>query len=105
MSDGYDLAVIGAGIVGLAHAYAAARLGKRARRQLCASLAAGQCAKRADGEIAGIRFNHRSLQPLDLEAEAAARWYAAYQRSGCCRATHAIGAARTSRVLKINRKR
>lgn len=29
MSKGYDLAVVGAGILGLAHAYAAARLGKR----------------------------------------------------------------------------
>jgi FAD dependent oxidoreductase TIGR03364 len=29
VTDSYDLAVIGAGIVGLAHAYAAARLGKR----------------------------------------------------------------------------
>ena len=29
MSDGYDLAVVGAGVVGLAHAWAAARLGKR----------------------------------------------------------------------------
>src|SRR5271170_4417349 len=29
MNKTYDLAVVGAGIVGLAHAYAAARLGKR----------------------------------------------------------------------------
>ncbi len=29
MSDGYDLAVVGAGVVGLAHALAAARIGKR----------------------------------------------------------------------------
>ena len=33
----------------------------------------------ADGEISGIRFNHRALQPLDQDAETTARWYAAYR--------------------------
>jgi gamma-butyrobetaine dioxygenase len=32
----------------------------------------------ADGTLCAIRFNHRALAPLDLEAGEAARWYASY---------------------------
>ena len=32
-----------------------------------------------DGAITGLRFNHRSLAPLDLDAESTARWYESYR--------------------------